>query len=412
MTREEIRQAFRQAQQEEFAHVPQQPAIHASLTFQRKMERRIRSAPWRLSGRKKIAVALLAAVVLALGGCTVYQAVTNGAVIKQFGPYDNLYTGLTEYHYNILNGNEVSEEAPRYQLAAPEGFISLWDNSLARKESTFFLQQWYDPDTLDVLTLTQQSVHAGLGLMLYYPLEPVQQNGITVFYGSSEQQNRSCAFWLYGNVSFVLEYSGQVDREQMLDWVAQMDYTPADPQPNPAPSSEFYVQIVDRNDSNQDRTLYPIGKGFAYRLTPEIYDLMEEEETGRQENIDYNFASAPEGFTLIRSENEYSSETEQPVARADAGTYTYQNDSGVQLVLTQKILSPLPDCGYYIPATTSTKPMEEIRVLDMDGLYVQEEDYAHLVWLYGGRQMELTYYGDISKEDLIALAETVDYSHE
>ncbi len=25
---------------------------------------------------------------------------------------------------------------------------------------------------------------------------------------------------------------------------------------------------------------------------------------------------------------------------------------------------------------------------------------------------ELTYYGDISKEDLIALAETVDYSHE
>lgn len=100
------------------------------------------------------------------------------------------------------------------------------------------------------------------------------------------------------------------------------------------------------------------------------------------------------------------------MARADAGTYTYQNDSGVQLVLTQKILSPLPDCGYYIPATTSTKPMEEIRVLDMDGLYVQEEDYAHLVWLYGGRQMELTYYGDISKEDLIALAETVDYSHE
>ena len=66
MTREEIRQAFRQAQQEEFADVPQQPAIHASLTFQRKMERRIRSAPWRLSGRKKIAVALLAAVVLTL----------------------------------------------------------------------------------------------------------------------------------------------------------------------------------------------------------------------------------------------------------------------------------------------------------------------------------------------------------
>lgn len=413
MTREEIRQAFRQAQQEEFAHVPQQPAIHASLTFQRKMERRIRSAPWRLSGRKKIAVALLAAVVLALGGCTVYQAVTNGAVIKQFGPYDNLYTGLTEYHYNVLNGNEVSEEAPRYQLAVPEGFVSLWDNSLARKESTFFLQQWYNPDTLDVLTLTQQSVHAGLGLMLYYPLEPVQQNGITVFYGSSEQQNRSCAFWLYGNVSFVLEYSGQVDREQMLDWVAQMDYTPADPQPNPDPSSEFYVQIVDRNDSNQDRALYPIGKGFAYRLTPEIYELMEEEETGREENIDYNFASAPEGYTLIRTKDNTIIDSEEISGFSTNGAeYTYQNSQGRQIVLTQYIAVPLPKPGgFYYPPIDSTKPMEEVQVSGMAGLYVQEEDYAKLVWRYGGRLMEITCDGQMSQEEMIALAQTVDFQN-
>lgn len=413
MTREEIRQAFRQAQLEEFADVPQHPAIHASLKFQRKMERRIRSVPWRLSGRKKMVVALLAAVVLALGGCTVYQAVTSGAVIKQFGPYQNHYTGLAEYHYNVLNYHGDCEEAPRYQLTAPEGFVSLWDNTLEHEESTFFLQQWYNPDTLDVLTLTQQSLYTGMGLPLYYPLEPIQQNGITVFYGSSEQQNRSCAFWLYGNIAFTLEYSGQVEQEQMLAWVAKMDYTPADPKPNPNPSSEYYAQSVDYYDPNQDRTLYPIGKIFSYRLTPEVYEWMEEEETGREENIDYNFASAPDGYTLIKTEdNTYIGELEPGHFSTNGAEYTYQNSRGRQIVLTQYITLPLPNPGgFYYPAIDSTKPMEEVRVSGLAGLYVQEENYAKLVWRYGGRLMEITCDGQMSKEALIAIAETVDYEN-
>ena len=55
--------------------------------------------------------------------------------------------------------------------------------------------------------------------------------------------------------------------------------------------------------------------------------------------------------------------------------------------------------------------MKKIRVLDMAGLYVQEEDYAKLVWRYGGRLMEITRDGQMSQEEMIALAQTVDFQN-
>lgn len=406
MTREEIRQAFRQAQQEEFADVPQQPVLQVSPKWERKMERKLGLAPKRISKKKRLIILLLAAVILALGACTAYEAFTNGASIKLYGPYQNFSTDEMEYHYLIGGYKGDRSKVPHYQLPDPEGYIHLYDGSLEPANDYSHFDQWYDPNTGNVLNLTQEGMRIGLLLNANFPLQSTVLDGITVFYGC--QEDIAYAIWLNGSTAFTLEYWGATTDEQILDWVENMDYTPDSRELDLDAVSDYYCQI----DYYTDGFGNPVEQKFFYRPWPEVYDRIDEEDTGRRSEIDYNFASAPEGFTLIRSENEYSSETEQPVARADAGTYTYQNDSGVQLVLTQKILSPLPDCGYYIPATTSTKPMEKIRVLDMDGLYVQEEDYAHLVWLYGGRQMELTYYGDISKEDLIALAETVDYSHE
>ena len=115
MTRDEIRRAFRQAQQEEFAAVPQQPSIDASPKFQRKMERLLHRAPRRqISKKQRIVGILLAAVLLVLGGCTVYQiAFTNGAYIKYTGAYTDLRyqpTGIP------LSGSRISREA---RLCAP-----------------------------------------------------------------------------------------------------------------------------------------------------------------------------------------------------------------------------------------------------------------------------------------------------
>ena len=101
MTREEIRQAFRQAQQEEFAAVPQQPVLQISPKWERKMERKLGLAPRRISKKKRLVILLLAAVILALGACTAYEAFTNGASIKLYGPYQNFSTDEMEYHYLI-----------------------------------------------------------------------------------------------------------------------------------------------------------------------------------------------------------------------------------------------------------------------------------------------------------------------
>ena len=55
--------------------------------------------------------------------------------------------------------------------------------------------------------------------------------------------------------------------------------------------------------------------------------------------------------------------------------------------------------------------MEEVQVSGMAGLYVQEEDYAKLVWRYGGRLMEITCDGQMSQEEMIALAQTVNFQN-
>ena len=157
----------------------------------------------------------------------------------------------------------------------------------------------------------------------------------------------------------------------------------------------------------------PLENDFIITFGTKIYDLMEEEETGRQENIDYNFASPPEGFTLMKTENnEYIGKLESGHFASNGATYTYEDAEGVQLILDQGILCPLPDQnGSFWYGITSSQPMENVEVADMEGLYSQEDRYSQLYWRYGGRMMWIYYYGDISKEDLIALAETVDYEN-
>lgn len=67
MTREEIRRAFRQAPQEEFATLPWQPVIHASPKFRHKMEHQLGLAFHPISHPGRTAVLLLAALLLCLG---------------------------------------------------------------------------------------------------------------------------------------------------------------------------------------------------------------------------------------------------------------------------------------------------------------------------------------------------------
>lgn len=166
---------------------------------------------------------------------------------------------------------------------------------------------------------------------------------------------------------------------------------------------------------NSDRP--PEEMEFRYYLNQEVYQQMEEEDTGRDARADYNFSTAPEGFTLTQAQNEYSpdeySPDEKPAsARTACATYTYENAGGDRLVLSQTILMPLSGSGHWILPVSGSRLGEEVQVLGMDGIYIREEASSRLIWRYGGRQMELTYSGEISKEDLIALAETVDYSQE
>ncbi len=413
MTREEIRLAFRQAPEEEFAAVPQQPAIHASPQFQKKMGRMLGMVPARITKTKRLTILLLAAVLLILGACTVYQAFTNGAYIKLFGPYTNFKTHTEEYHYLTRGYQGDRDSIPHYSLPTPEGFVQIYDGSYLPDDSYEYYDQWWDPDTGDRLTLTQTALALEPELEVDFALQTTEQDGITVFYGCRE--DAGFAFWLNGDTAFILDYRGTVTDQQLLQWVQSMDYTPYFQELDPETVSDYYCYLDDYYDWESGSDL-PIGMKFYYGIWDEVYERIEEEETGRHENIDYNFSSAPEGFTLIKTENNTdvgpTGHLENSFRFATNGaTYTYENEQGVQLVLDQCILDPIPECGTCWPGIASFQPMEEVRVLDMAGLYSQEPEYSQLYWLYGGRLMWIYYYGEISKEELIAMAETVDYEN-
>ncbi len=411
MTREELRRAFRQAQQEEFSVVPEQPMLSPSPGLEKRIARKLGLAPRRISRRMRAVVLLLVAVLLVMGSCTVYQAVTNGAYIKFTGIYTDYQTDLPEYHYRVRGYYEEASPVPHYQFPDPEGFIHLYDGSLEPELSLEHFDQWYNPDTGDILNFTQQGSYLSLLLETPFELKSIEQHGVTVFYGSSGE--KGYAFWLNGGSAFTIEYWGNVSEDQLLEWVDGMKYTPYSRELDlNTVSSDYYCYLDDYYDPNQN-DMVSIGKRFYYHFWDEIYDLMEEEETGRQENIDYNFASPPEGFTLMKTENnEYIGKLESGHFASNGATYTYEDAEGVQLILDQGILCPLPDQnGSFWYGITSSQPMENVEVADMEGLYSQEDRYSQLYWRYGGRMMWIYYYGDISKEDLIALAETVDYEN-
>ena len=416
MTRDEIRRAFRQAQQEQFAAVPQQPKIDVSPKFQRKMERLLQRAPRRrISKKQRIVGILLAAVLLVLGGCTVYQiAFTNGAYIKYTGAYTNYDTNQLEYHYLIAGYRGEQSYVPHYQFPDPQGFIHLYDGSYEPSIQTSHYDQWYNADTSEVLNLTQELMYPALRLEVPIQLESTDLDGVTVYYGCGEE--KAYAFWLYENSAIKLEYWGSVSEEQLLSWIQQMDYTSHSVEMDFDRDFDFCCYM--NYDYSWD--VYPpipLELKYWYRLWDEVYDNIDQSATGRAtsrgEEANYHFETLPEGFTLTADKAKISSDD------ADSGGFClgwsndYTNSTGDRIRLQQVILSYLPNGnGHYTFAIPSTHPMEEIKVLDMDGLYGKEEGYSRLVWRYGGRMMEILYYGDISQQEIIALAETVDYSQE
>ena len=417
MTREELRRTFRQAQQEEFFMVPEQPTIHASPQFQRKMARMLGLAPRPVSKKKRIAIFFLVAVLLILGGCTIYQVVTTQAAsIKYTGKYQ-YGDRAPEYHYLVegYGGGGSSRNLPHYQIPDPEGFIRLCENVQSPTYLYAQLDQWYNPQTGAVLNLTQELMYTGLRFEPPIQLESTileNQNGEQIEVYSGCTQQRAYAFWLYGNSAMKVEYWGNVSQQQLLDWIGQMDYGSHAKAVDLNTVSDFYCYL-DYDPWEAEGTGNSDSPEWVYRyaLRDEVYDQMEESATGRDEEINYNFAAAPEGFTLIKAENEEPVTPPKNGFHSNGATYTYQNQEGVTLVLSQLVMMPLPNnSGCFLPGFTCSQPMEEVKVLDMDGLYGKVEDYNYLVWRYGGRWMEILYYGDISQQEMIALAETVDYS--
>lgn len=108
----------------------------------------------------------------------------------------------------------------------------------------------------------------------------------------------------------------------------------------------------------------------------------------------YEFAEVPEGYELAQEEY-----------KSDFGVYqvSYVNSEGEMLVLRQS----LQENGNHGNTTSTREEMEDIKINDFHGYFVEDFDTGNMVLSDGKYMLEI--FGNLSKEELLSLAENLRY---
>lgn len=109
----------------------------------------------------------------------------------------------------------------------------------------------------------------------------------------------------------------------------------------------------------------------------------------------YEFAKVPEGY-----------ESAQEEYKSDFGVYqiSYVNSEGEMLVLRQS----LQENGNHGNTTSTREEMDEVKINDFQGYFVEDFDTCSLVLSDGKYMLEI--FGNFSKEELLSLAEDLRFA--
>lgn len=286
----------------------------------------------------------------------------------------------------LLLQNPEAKEAPtplpRCTIAAPEGWEQLKDSArTANRYSQSYTDLFYRDGWLMEFA---QRYAADLTKVNFSTrdYETVQFRGWEVLVYATE--TKSGAMWVADNYLLELTYFGDMERDQLLEWVAAVETEdPQLPQTRPLEFVPgYHVSVAD-----------PAG----YWLGFSNWALGGNPEPGEWEE-QYVFVQPPEGFTLSdRSETQYTC------------LWEYQTPAGNRLTLENGQLSPYSNNLFPITISSDFNDfVQQVTVQGREGLLYWEEssDISILVWLEEDYFVRLTYEGSTTPEQMLAWGES------
>lgn len=291
-------------------------------------------------------------------------------------------TGLTAAL--LLQNPSAQQEPvplPRFPITAPEGWEQLTDsarfaNRYSQAHSDLFYREYR--------TVRLSQSYAADQTLITLPAksyDTLQLGGREVICYTEEGQ--SGAVWVAGDHLLQLSCSGEMSREELLDWVeAVEEQDPQLPQTCPLEFVPGYmVQVEREGELSWELVSWRLGGN------PEPGELTRQ----------YVFEQPPKGFSLVDPQD------------GESTGAVYQNQAGDSLTLENLQLSPDSVSLFNFMSYDSARPKDPVEPVTVQGkpglLYLTEGRVAVLVWLEETYFVRLTYEGGITSEQMLALAE-------
>ncbi len=343
--------------------------------------------------KKFLAGFLLAVVVLlAVGAYLLFfrQSSSPTATFLDLSDY-NSTAGTTL----LLNNPDAEEEAPvplsRCTITAPEGWEQLTDSAqTANRYSQGYADLFYQDGWLMQFS---QSYAADQTQVTFSTrnYETIRFGDWDVIYYTTESGSE--AVWTAENYLLKLSCSGEMSREDLLEWVAAVNLQ--DPQlPETSP-----LVFVPGYSVSVENTEWALRAYSTWTLggNPEQTEWEEE----------FVFAQIPDGFSLMEeTSTEY------------LHSWEYQTSDGETLTLENNKLAPYGNflgfgisIGYYDADSNRyvyNDYVQQVTVQGQEGLlyWYEGSSFSALVWLEGDYYVRLTYEGSITPEEMLALGES------
>ena len=343
--------------------------------------------------RKKILlIALPAAVVVIAAAAVVVVLLLNRSSSATPWQLQDIsqYNGTGETEYAIAGGLESNADLPQpmpfYAFTPPEGYTHTEDaRETANRYSTHYYDEYKTSDGEKIISLTQQPAFVSWRYSAEGSYQEVQFGDTKVVCRTGEQD--ATAIWIHDQTLLILFVNQPLDENQLLELVSRMDYENLC-QPIYSPWEfhwgSYAETVVDRDGEEIVQT------------SSQYYEITGNPQLPEQIQY-YGFAQPPEGFELNQRLTELNSQ--------EGFWMEFYTGEDAEFDLCTRVTGTQVFGDIRREDLNNHDLVQEITVQGHQGWYHQSDTGAKLVFITDYLIVEMNYQGEITQEEMLALAE-------
>ncbi len=363
--------------------------------------------------RKKILlIAIPAVVVIAAVAVILFLLLQpkeeEGMRLEILDPQDGTAV-VVAVQDGIEDVNDIALPLDFYRFNPPEGYVQQQNaednaNRLSTSYTDIFVKEGANLGEETTITFTQRIAleQSSLSIGNYFRQEVEFGDLKVIYFRSGDDGSTSVpvsgAYWLYGNSLLELRCTERLQQDEVLELVHRVDYS-GDRTPNYTPLQlQRGGVVVTETGAYTSHTI----QNFSSFGNPQLPAPI----------VPYDFETPPEGFsayTALESDTtEWVNDVPEELQAASV-IVRYRNQQGDRLILTN-----LPGPGsLFAAARLDMQDEQEVaQVLDVTvngnpGFFYADYDTSYLAWISDYLTLEMTYEGQITQEEMLALAESL-----